>query len=187
VDWVTSIEAEDGGKKYKSKRYSQSYGPGTTMTQLLVDLAAQLGVGLGNSALQFSTFAQSEREKRKVIFPRGVAVSGQVSRILDKYITTAGYQWSIQDGTLQVLGPKGVLVGKAVILNQASGLIGAPEVGEKGVISAVSLMNGLIMPGRQVFITSESVVGNYKVTKVNHSGDTWGPEWYSSFEGKPLL
>jgi hypothetical protein len=188
VDWLTTIEAEDGGKKYKSARWSMSYGPGTTLTQLLIDCTAALGVGLGNSAAQFASFAQSKRpaDRRKVVFPRGVTVSGQVSRILDKYITTAGYQWSIQDGALQVLGPDSVLIGQAVVLNQFSGLIGSIETGEKGVITGTSLMNGLITPGRQLIIASKNTNGIFKTTKVTHSGDTWGSEWYSEFEGKPL-
>jgi hypothetical protein len=190
VDWVTTIEAEDGGKKYASKRINKSYGPGTTLQILLTDLAKALGVGLGNSAAKFAAAAtdvNSRVFKRNFKrFQKGVVVRGRVSRNLDRYITSAGFLWSIQDGQLQVLGPDEVVVGTAVVLNKSTGLIGAPEKGEKGIVTARSLMQGLIIPGRRVILESESVTGQFKARDLKHFGDSHGNDWYTDFEGKPV-
>ncbi len=181
VDWITDIEAKDGGKKYNSRRFNQSFGPGTTMLQLLTQAAIALGVGLGNSAVAFG-----QARRGLVLFKKGVVVTGRVSRILDTHIANLGFDWSIQDGQLQVLAPNEVLVGEAVVLNFETGLIGSPERGEKGVVTARSLLNGAIIPGRQVILQSDQVTGPFRVTRCGYVGDTWGNDWYTDFEAEPL-
>jgi len=181
VNWVTQIEAGDGQNNYRSARMSKSFGPGTTMTQLLTQAAVALGVGLGNSATKFAVSPRG-----LLNFKKGVAVSGRVTDVLDKYITSAGYDWSIQDGNLQVLGPGEILIGEAVVLNKSSGLVGSPEPGEKGEIKVLSLLQGAISPGRQIIIDSLTAKGSFKARKVVHVGDSWGQDWYTEFEGKPI-
>ena len=182
-DWVTDIEADDGGKDYTGARLNVAFGPGTTVQTILIECAKALNVGLGNSAAQF---AAARFRKGFVNFRKGVVVTGLVSKTLDKYVTSAGYKWSIQDGQLQVLGPDEALLDIAIKLDSKSGLIGAPERGEKGSLRATSLLQGAIKPGRRVEMQTLDVIGPYKVIDVNHSGDTWGNDWYSSFEAKAL-
>jgi hypothetical protein len=182
VDWITTIEAEDGGNKYRSTRISQSFGKGTPLSAVLNSLALALRVGIGNSAAHFALSPRG-----LVVFQNGVALNGQVSKLLDKYITSAGYTWSIQDGNLQVLGPDETLLDSIVALSALTGLVGSPDKSEKGIIKVRSLLQPQIMPGRLVTMLSKSINGGYKATKVNHYGDTWGQDWYTEFEGKPLL
>jgi len=183
VDWVTTIEADDGGRAYVGARLNTYFGPGTTVRQILQAAADALGVGLGNSAAKF---AAGNFRKGFVNFKKGVAVHGAASKILDKYVTSAGYAWSIQDGQLQVLGPNESLLDIAVVLTPTTGLIGTPSHGEKGAINAVSLLNGEIKPGRVIDIQCRSLTGRYRATAVTHSGDTQGSDWYSSFEAEEL-
>lgn len=182
TEWLTRIESEDGGKKYRSTTISKSFSTATPVATVLTALAEALGVGLGNSAERFSTGAEQGYLK----FDHGVVLAGSVPKLLDKYITSAGYKWSIQDGQMQVLGPDEVLLDDTVVLNSSTGLIGSPERGEKGTVMAVSLLQPSIKPGRAVEIESRMVTGRYKTTTVRHIGDTWGPEWYTQFEAKAL-
>lgn len=179
TDWIATIEADDGGRAYVGKRLNAYFGPGATVRQILQAAANALGVGLGNSAAKF---AAGNFRKGFVNFKKGVAVHGLASKILDKYVTSAGFKWSIQDGQLQVLGPDEALLDIAVILTPTTGLIGTPSHGEKGSITATSLLQGDIKPGRVVHINCVSVKARYLVTDVTHSGDTHGGEWYSNFE-----
>lgn len=181
-DWMTTFEASDGGKKYSEARLNVTFGPGTTVQILLTTAAAAMGIGLGNSATKFAI-----AKRGLVLFKKGVTVNGRVSKILNKYINGLGYSWSIQDGTLQVLAPDETLVGTVVVLNKATGLVGSPEVGEKGIVTARSLLQGTIIPGRRVLIESEQVKGFYKAQKVTHTGDTWSQDWYTELEGVPVL
>lgn len=178
-NWVTTIEAGDGQKNYSSKRMSVSFGPGTTLQQLLIQAATALQILPGNSITKFGTPLRG-----LIAFKKGVSVVGRVSRILDKYVTSAGYQWSIQDGQLQVLSPDETLVESVTILNKATGLIGSPEQGEDGTVKARSLLQPAIVPGGRVILESEMVKGTFKAEQVSYIGDTWGPDWYTEFEGK---
>lgn len=186
TEWITTIEAEDGGNKYASARISQTFGPGTTVTVVLTALANALGVGLGNSAAHFASGIPAA-ERGFLAFDHGVALSGKVSTLLDKYVTSAGFVWSIQDGQLQVLAPDEPLIGMTTALAAATGLVGSPEQGEKGLISVRSLLQPSIIPGRLVTLVSNMLKGLYKATRVHHFGDTHGPEWYTEFEGKPSI
>lgn len=179
VDWVTSFESGDGEKASKSSRVSLSMGPGASVGVLLEQAINQLGVNIGNAAPKLAAL-------KTRILQKGVAVSGRVTDIIGPYLTSAGYQWSIQDGELQILEPGETTIETVLVLNQASGLIGVPETGEKGIISARSLMTGEIHPGRRVVMDSLSVKGTFKVERVTHSGDTWGADWYTDFEAKPV-
>ncbi len=179
--WVTKIQLKDGGEKYASARINKSFGPGTQLTAVLNQAAKALGVGLGNSSTAFNDIVRGLKQ-----FTKGVAVSGKVSDILDKYVSTAGLQWSIQDGQLQVLKPEETTQQQVLLLSPTSGLIGSPELGEKGIVKARTLLLGGLVPGRRVKFESLTVTGFFKLERVRHYGDTWGTDWYSELEAKPL-
>jgi hypothetical protein len=179
VDWITTFEAGDGEKASKSSRVSFSVGAGSSVGILLEQAIAKLGINIGNAAPKLALL-------KSRILKKGAAINGRVRDVLDKYLPAAGYQWSVQDGELQILEIGETLIDKIVFLNQASGLIGVPELGEKGAISARSLMTGDIHPGRRVVVESSTATGTFKAEKVLHSGDTWGNDWYTDFEAKPV-
>jgi len=183
TSWVTKIEARDGEYEFASKRINQAFGPGTTLQSLLLRLAAEAGLGLGNSAVKFAAPLRG-----LVAFKTGVVVSGKVSTILDQYVSAAGYTWSVQDGQLQVLAPEETTLEEVVQLTATTGLIGSPEKGEDGGITARSLLTGAIRPGRRVTVFSEQPgkSGTFKVGRTQYVGDTWGTDWYTEFEGKAI-
>jgi len=76
-------------------------------------------------------------------------------------------------------------------LSPSSGLIGSPEFGaaekNKGpVVKFKSLLDGRIKPGGRVKLNSLRYTGEVRVTKLSHSGDTAGGDWYTACEGEPL-
>jgi hypothetical protein len=113
-------------------------------------------------------------------------LTGKASDVLDKYLTSAGFTWSIRDGQLQILAKDATTFESVVVLNSASGLIGSPEKGKEGYITFTSLLDGRLNPGSRVIINSLQVNGVYRIESVNHVGDTWGSDWYSECEAKPL-
>jgi hypothetical protein len=182
TNWVSKLQSQDGGVQYTSARMSKSFGPGTQMSALLNQAASALGVGPGNASQAFGGALRGGLTQ----FTKGVSVSGRVSDVLDKYVSTAGLEWSIQDGQLQVLQPKGTTQQQVISLTPDSGLIGSPELGEKGIVKAKSLLMGGLLPGRKVHIEAALVTGFFRIEKVKHYGDTWGTDWYSDLEAKPL-
>lgn len=184
LDWVTAVEAQDGGRQYTSKRINQSFKAGTTVSSVLNAVAAALDVGLGNSA---QVFADSAAFRKKfTTFKKGVTIRGKCSEVLNKYVKSIGYTWSIQDGQLQILGLGKALLDSEIIVTPDTGLIGTPEIGEKGIVTATVLLQGEIKPGRQVSIESSTAEGKYRVQKVTHTGDTSANPWYSTFEGEAI-
>jgi len=185
IDWTTKIEATDGGKQYSSPRFNKTFGKGTPVATVISEVAKAMKIGVGNSALKLANSAVFR--KRFSTFTRSVTVAGRASEILNRYIKSIGYNWSIQDGQLQVLGLEDTLLDAAVTLTPDTGLIASPEQGEKGMITGTSLLQGDIKPGRRLNILSKTVNGQYRVEKATHAGDTWGNEWYTHFEGTPLF
>ena len=156
---------------------------GTQLTQALRKLAEDMGVGLGNAIEKITAgnFRGGITE-----FTKGISLSGKTSDQLGKLLETAGLTYSIQDGQLQLLGPNDTLKGQVVVLQQGTGLIGSPEIGEAGIVKARSLLQGTLMPGIKVNIKAKEVEGFFRIERSGFTGDTWGNDWYVDFEAKPL-
>ena len=183
TDRVTTLQAADGGKRISEARVNLSFGSGTPVGTVLLRLAKELGLGLGNVAEKAS--AGSVRGKITE-YLQGIALNGSAYEELNKIAKQMGLGLSIQDGQPQLLAPVETLRGDAVLLTRRTGLIGSPEVGEKGRVNARSLLQPDLVPGRRVRIESEQVTGFFKVTRAEFRGDTWGQDWYTDIEGKPL-
>jgi hypothetical protein len=180
TDWVTVIKAKDGGKNYSSKRINESLGADSSVTDAIRKVAEALGIGLGNLEDKISSGSFPRNFK---FFQYGTVLSGKASDILDELLTSAGLEWSIQDGQLQVLEPLEVIRPQAIKLSQSTGLIGSPEIGDKGVVKARSLLQPELWPGRQVDIESAFFEdGFFKVNKTTHFGDTFATDWYTDIE-----
>lgn len=182
-DWVTEFESGDGSRQYRSARINESRAAGTLLQDVLKLSSEALGLGLGNALekIQSGDFKGGLQE-----FTTGVTLDGKASDILDKYMTAAGFEWSIQDGQLQVLRPNETTPELVPQLTFGAGLIGSPELGEAGKVRARSLLRSRLAPGSKVEIISTEVDGFFKIEKVIHAGDTWGNDWYSDLEAIPL-
>lgn len=181
-DWQTKILAGDGARARKFARVSRSFRAGAPFASVAKGIALALGVGVGNLPDVLATVSTQ--------YVQGYAAHGPAARELDRVLKSAGYEWSIQDGQLQVL-KAGTELRTTVVLDAEHGLVGSPEVGageEKGgpVLTATSLLQGSLVPGVRLDLRGETVRGLFRVTKVSHDGDTHGAEWYTKVEGKPL-
>jgi hypothetical protein len=182
-DWVTTFRAGDGEKAYRTARIQESFGKGTKLADVLKKAAKQMGVGVGNA---LSKLADGDLEGAVTEMFGGAVLSGPVPRELDRLLRSYGYEWSIQDGQLQVVERDGHTDDEAVLLRPDTGLIGSPEPGKNGFTKIRSLLQPQILPRRRVKLETASFDGFFVVAKVTHTGDTYGPEWYSEFEAEPL-
>ena len=99
---------------------------------------------------------------------------------------SAGLEWSIQNGNLQLLGRGAALAAKAIVLRADTGLIGVPSIDSEGVVRARSLIVPDLFPGRKVEILSQAVRGFFAIEKATYTGDTTAgaQEWYVDIEAK---
>lgn len=180
VDWITTLELGDGSKQMQSSRINQSFRGPQTPGEMLKKVASALGLDTGNLNEKAGGISVLKE------FIQNVILSGKVTDVIDDIASSMGLNFSVQDKSLQFLSKGEVLPGPEIPLQAATGLIGSPSVGEKGVVTAVSLLNGRYKPGVGMRIKSLVVSGSFVVQKVQHVGDTWGDEWTTNLELKPL-
>lgn len=187
VDIITTIEAGDGERAARSRRINRSFGPGTTLANVLKALGSEFGgpngIGLGNLPALADTL---DFEGQGAEFPEGTVVSGNALDEMRGLVTAAGAELTIQDQNFQVLRRGQPLPGEAVVLRADTGLIESPSVDSEGLVTARSLIIPGIFPGRQVEIESRSVRGFFRVEKATWTGDTsvGALEWYIDIEAK---
>ena len=183
TNWITTIQSADGGRKIASSRVNFSRKAGVPIGDVLKALAKELGLGLGNVVAKADAGAIRGAITQ---YLNGVVLSGKTYDQLEKVAKHMGYGLSIQNGQPQLLAPTETLKDEAVLLTRKTGLVGSPEAGEKGQIKARSLLQPDLVPGRKVRIESEEVTGFIRVDRSVFTGDTWGQDWYTEIEGKPL-
>lgn len=180
TDWVTVFQSSDGGEKFKSARINVGLKGPVTLKQAIKAAADALGVKPGN--IDTKNPVRSIKE-----FVQGIVLSGKAEKQLAKLIRSAGFEWSIQDGALQVIAPDEFVDGpEQLSLEVGTGLIGSPEAGEDGVVKVKALLQPGLSPGRRIRVISRQISGFFKIEKNVTTGDTWGDAWHADLELRPL-
>ncbi len=182
ADWLTRISSGDGDEARKSP-VSFSLGPGASFEAATKKVIQGMGVGVGNAlqSIKDGKFADASNQ-----FVNGLTVHGNSAEELERLLKSAGMDYSIQNGDLQVLPEGKALNTSAVLLTPATGLIGSPERGDKGRLKFRSLMNAQIFPGRKVKIQTENLDNVFRVERAVYIGQTRGNDWYVDCEGRPV-
>lgn len=176
TDWVTEIEAEDGGTAYRTATVQQSFGRNTPVATVLRAAVTAMGIGEGNLR---ELGADPELAGSVGVYENGTVLSGVAHRELDRIVRSVGLRWSVQNGVLQLKRGRQALATRAVMLNKETGLIGSPTLDADGFVEATSLLNGALYPGRPVVLESRELSGSFQVRRVRHVGDTSVSDWYS--------
>lgn len=187
-DHITEIHGGDGDADFKNSVMNETLAAGTTRKQL-VDRAVKSFSG--------GTIAGTTQVGSDQGLPRGQVVSGNTRHILNKVAKDVGANWSIQDGALQIVSTRDVLPGQAFEINSDTGLLGAPEISDKG-ISLKMLLNAKLRVNGSVKLNNNDIKakkqkqnkpksgqtnkapvrldpdGIYKVIKLKHVGDNRG-------------
>lgn len=184
TDWETKLLIADGLRSFSNARVDRSYRTGTTVHTILRDIAASMN-------LQLPRKVDEDPALRATIATSELAMgfsSDELTRILAPY----GYNWSIQNGQLQILRDEGVREETERELSIATGMIDSPELGNpeaKGgppKITVKALLYPELVPGGRVRVRSRAINGLYKIDQVTHDGDSRGDAWYTSVEVRPL-
>lgn len=174
-DLITTINGGDGEKAGQEQRVRTSYRPGLRWRKLLTDLAKSAGVGLGNALSALGDISDFE-------ISSGVSLSGSSMDQLDSMLQAQGFEMSIQNGDLQLLGGGKALAGTAVVLSEATGLVDTPEPGSDGKTKVRALLQPGLEPGRLVKLVSKNVNGSFRVEEWNAIGDTFAQDWFAELE-----
>lgn len=187
VDWVTTIQSGDGSKKMAQSRINLALQGPASVESVMRAAGEATGLNLGNLLEKAKAGSLNGALQE---WTNGKVLSGKAEQVFDKVVKSMGYGWSVQDGQIQILGPKEVVEGTAtrlaVVDGVSTGLIGSPEPGEDGIVKARGLIQPGLAPGRKVQIQSLEVDGFYRIEKCVYSGDSDGGDWYADIEAKPL-
>lgn len=173
ADIVTELTSGDGEKAIGQARLSVPIGAKTPAGDALQAIARALGVGQGNVAKARTALAS----KGVTVFARGTVLTGNVARALTDFCRSAGLEWSIQDGAIQILDIGQGLETRPYVLSASTGLVNAPKVSSDGKVSAETLMLPDLRPGMRVQFDSLSVTGLYRVIEAEYQGETHGAAW----------
>lgn len=170
VDVLTTIEAQDAGRAYSTALIQRSFGPWTSLVEVMRGCVQAMGIGEGNL---------SSTGVPNTLYPEGTVVSGRAWRELDRLVRSAGLTWSVQDGVLQLLRGGTPLRQTAIRLTPDTGLIGSPATNVDRTVTCTALLIAGLDPGRQVVLSSSMVSGSYRIKRVVYQGDTAGSDWYA--------
>ncbi|MFO0639666.1 MAG: hypothetical protein U0183_10685 [Polyangiaceae bacterium] len=173
ADAVTEIAAHDGAEA-KGKNARAGVPKAASATSVLESLAKAMGLKVGPLPPRLS-------EQR---FPVSTTFSGNAADLLTDICVSFNLEWSIQNETLLLLPRGKASEATAVVLSPDTGLIGSPSVDGKGVVQAKALIMPGLEPGRLVRIASRYLKGDFRVEKVEFTGDTHGSDWYAEIEAK---
>lgn len=180
ADWITTIESGDG-ELAKQNPIAISYGPQTSPDIALRAIVRALGVSDGNVnaiAIKLRTTGAG------TLFPKRAVMSGAAFTHLDHFARSAGFEWSIQDGAIQLINRGKILDGFAFRLSKSSGLIDSPAVDHKGLLTCKMLIQPGVKPGSLIVLDSATASGNYRIERATWEGDTYDIPWYITVEAK---
>ncbi len=181
-DWQTVLKGGDGERAFRYAQASESFAADTKAGDILKYLGKQLGLDKGN--------IDTEAKRLTVKFGQGYVVCGSAQSALDRLLGSLGYDYSIQDGALQILETGEAITGTAIpLISPESGLIGSPEAGtpeKKGgavLITFTSLIDKSLKPGSKVHLKCARYDDDLALKRVEYEGDTRGQSWYCHMQG----
>jgi len=201
--WATVLRAGDGDTALRKARNATGARPGVSAERVISEAFGELKVGAGNLFTELKKqvgSADFSVDKLGAAFEKGFAGTGSVAEQFDKTLKSAGLEFSVQDGQLQVLGAGKALGTVATILAPETGLEGSVEVDAKGTCHCrVRIVPGL-GPGYPVQITRSSAeaIGDllrfgfdvdrtvYRIEKTRYVGDTHGQDWNAEIDCRDM-
>ena len=155
-DYITEIEAGDGDKDFRNAVMNETLAAGTTNMQL-VERAVGTFKGVGGTTLGHVQINDRERLRGKVI-------SGNTRDVLRDVARESGANWSIQDGQLVIVNANDVLPGEAIVIRADTGMLGAPEINDKG-IAVTCLLNPQIRVNGSIKLDNNGIKAKRQQTQ----------------------
>jgi hypothetical protein len=193
TDWITQLQLGDGARAYSKAHVNRSYAKGTPIVTIIGDIAKAFGVPLPPEVASSPDLAAR--------IATGEALNGAAADELTRLLEEYGYEWSFQNGRLQIIPADAVVPGSLRLLSQDTGMIGSPQVDPPKIVAPQSskraqprspkttikhVLYPEIAPGEKIEVQSRSMNGVFRVDVVTHDGDTRGDDWTTTVEATAL-
>ena len=182
-DWVTTIQAQDGGRALGETRVEISFTTSTTMYQVYSVLLAAMGIPQG------SVSADVISQLSAVQLTQGFVYSGPAQPLLHRIALSIGADGFVSDGALQIVPRDGALLDPAPIFSTTTrNLIGNPIRRADGKVEITALLDAGMRPGRRFIVQSREINGTFTAEDVTQEGDSggWEKPFYTHLVGRPL-
>lgn len=182
--WITKLTVAEGGRAYEKARVRKSFGAGVQAKDAIAEIAKSMGLKMPTNIKDAKEMAEQ--------FVSGVSLTGPSRTNMTKILRGKGFGWSVQNEELQILRKGDVRSETAFLVNQRTGMLGSPALGapnEPGEAPTLTLKLRLypaLTPGARIKLEAEKINGIFRLSKVTHTGDTRGAEWYTDIEAKQL-
>ena len=157
VDWITEIDAADGDKDYSQATCNVTLAKQTDTSQMI----DQVVTGFTSTK---KGYIKTGTKKRA----RGRTFSGMARDALDRIAQDEGAHWSIQDGALELVPVDATLPMEAVRIASDTGMLGAPELDDKGV-TFKCLLNPRLRPNGKAWLDNAGIKASREVARIGES------------------
>lgn len=187
ADIAVKITAGDGDEGIRNGVKSKTYPKGARPQDIVNDIVGDMPkVSKG----------ESKGLDSLPVFKRPVTVYGHCSSELNKLGSQLNFFWSIQNGSFEAVTNKET-IGEIIIISRETGMVGIPEVTDKGV-KFKALMNPHLAPNRKVRVISAFLDeglerdkqdthdggGEYRITTANIAGSNRSEDFYCECEAE---
>jgi hypothetical protein len=175
----TRVQAGDADSKIVTSKVSKSFAKGAMVSSVLEEIVKSMGVKPGNLA----AMKMLAKTSAGSTLPHGLCLNGDAAANMSALCASLGIVWSVQNDVLQ-LRLASVPAGSGPLLSATTGLIGAPQMEPKNVITWQSLLIPGCVPGNSVSIKSGPFTGTAIIDQTRHFGHTHGNDWLIDCKGK---
>lgn len=192
-DHIIMVDVADGDKDYKSTNVNFTLRKESTERQAIDMILNEM------KSIRRGYVAGSKLNKKSI---RGRVYSGPARDILTQIADNNDALWSFQNGRYVMVPVDSTLPTEAIKVSSETGLIGAPEMNDKG-IAVKMMLEPRAVPNGKLWLANNEIKGAkfklamlqqdhskkkrdpvrkdpdgvYKMFVVNHKGDTRGTEW----------
>jgi len=182
-DWITTIQAEDGGTALTDAYLNKPFGPKTSyraMAEEAIKKMVEAGNIIWNGFDSFKTALREELSKKKT--QHGESVSERAMGFLERVLKKLGLEPSIQNNELIIMGEGASAPEKGFLFSPETGLLGSPAFREEGIEVEALIVDPRIQPGDAFVLDSALIDGTFRVQKAKFKGDTRGSAWRINIE-----
>lgn len=174
TDIITTLSTGDSEKAVQKAHLNVPIGAGAGPDQAIRLIANAMGVGEGNTQ---AAIAKIRTKGFANVYGKRAVLSGHASQELTDLCKSAGLEWSIQDGKIQVLDLNKPLEGTAFLVSADTGMIGSPTVDHKGFVECTMFLLPILRIGSKVQFDAENMKGLYRVIHLEFKGSNREQEW----------